>query len=159
MSDGNTDKMGDGGSAYRSLLGGVMYASISTRPDICHAVSSASTVMSAPDQGHYSQAKRIIRYLAGTKELGIHYSSKGENILTGYCDSDWGGDRSSRRSTTGYVFYLNGGPISWNTKRQPTVALDDSGRIHESSRKHQVQEACEPNASPFRRAYSLSFSR
>ena len=65
----------------------------------------------------------MVRYLKGTPELGIWYDRSGDNTLIGYSDADWGGDRASRRSTTGYIFLLNGGPISWGTRRQPTVAL------------------------------------
>jgi hypothetical protein len=43
--------------------------------------------------------------------------------MNGYCDADWGGDADRRRSTTGYVFFMGKGAVSWNSKRQPTVAL------------------------------------
>ncbi len=43
--------------------------------------------------------------------------------MRGYCDADWGGDANERRSTTGYVFFVGVGAVSWNCKRQPTIAL------------------------------------
>jgi hypothetical protein len=63
-----------------------------------------------------------MRYLKGTMELKLTLGGK-DISLQGYCDADWGGDASTRKSTTGYVFFLGVGAISWNSKRQPTVAL------------------------------------
>jgi len=75
--------------------------------------------------------KRVIRYGQGTKEIGVKYRATGDcpgnSIeLVGYSDADWAGDRDTRRSTTGYVFMLGGGCISWASKLQPTVALSSA---------------------------------
>ena len=67
-------------------------------------------------------AKRVLRYLKGTINYRIEYT-KEKDCLTGYVDSDWGGDTINRRSNTGYVTYLSGGPISWNSRKQKSVAL------------------------------------
>jgi hypothetical protein len=66
--------------------------------------------------------KRIMRYLKGTLDLKLCLAGK-DVSLRGYCDADWGGDANERRSTTGYVFFVGVGAISWNCKRQPTIAL------------------------------------
>ncbi len=59
--------------------------------------------------------------MAGTTDYGLKFG--GGNIgLTGYCDADYGGDLDTRRSTTGYVYLLHGGAITWSSKRQATVA-------------------------------------
>jgi hypothetical protein len=66
--------------------------------------------------------KRIMRYLKGTLDLKLCLEGK-DVSLRGYCDADWGGDANERRSTMGYVFFVGVGAVSWNCKRQPTIAL------------------------------------
>ena len=78
--------------------------------------------MSKPTAVHWSAAKGVLRYLASTIDYGITFSG-GDAPLVGYCDSDYAGDVDSRRSTTGYVFIMHGGAISWNSRLQPTVAV------------------------------------
>jgi hypothetical protein len=153
---------------YQSLVGALLYSSISTRPDVAHAVNMCSRFMSDPGNKHWKAAKRILRYLKATSDLGLNYGkymqtsttdhtnfnyylqvtegnkrirlSHGEENqfelkgriegtgieLSGYCDSDWGGCLDTRRSTTGYMICINGGVISWSSKRQPTVALSSA---------------------------------
>lgn len=66
-----------------------------------------------------------MRYLRGTIKYGITYGAvKGD--LTGYSDADWAANLDERKSTTGYVFTMNGGAISWNSRKQPTVALSST---------------------------------
>jgi hypothetical protein len=76
-------------------------------------------------------AKRVLRYLQGTKDLSLVYeaSSKddyGKPSIVGFSDADWGGDLETRRSTTGYLFKLGSGAVSWASKLQPTVALSSA---------------------------------
>lgn len=66
--------------------------------------------------------KRIIRYLKGTSGFKLCLGGKVQALM-GYCNADWAGDANERRSTTGYVFFVGVGAISWNCKRQPTIAL------------------------------------
>lgn len=110
---------------YRELVGSLLYLSICTRPDISYAVGALARHMANPSSEHWTAAKGVLRYLAGTVDIGIIYGDPG-NInkeFSGYCDADYAGDLSTRRSTTGFVFKLNGGIISWSSKLQPTVAL------------------------------------
>ena len=112
---------------YQSLVGSLLYAAVSTRPDIAQTVSKLSRMMSRAEAHHLQRAKRVLAYLKGTSERGLRFSGGGlhdaPNIVLGYSDADWAGDLASRRSTTGYAFLLNGAVISWNSKLQPTVAL------------------------------------
>ena len=108
---------------YQRLIGSLMYLAVATRVDIAQAVNTLARVMSAPTEHHWDLAKRVLRYLKGTSELGITFSGGSKNILIGYTDSDWAGDINTRRSCTGYVFMLNKGCISWNSKLQSTVTL------------------------------------
>jgi hypothetical protein len=113
---------------YKMMVGSLIYASISTRPDITHATNMVARSMSAPSLDNLTQVKRIFRYLSGSRSLGLLYSSPLSHNhqqaveITGYCDSDWGGDKSDGKSTTGFCTKINGNLISWQTKKQPTVA-------------------------------------
>ena len=109
---------------YQSLIGSLLYASVSTRPDITMAVSHLSRYMARPSTVHWEQAKRVLRYLQGTLDWQLVYGA-GESTatLTGYSDADFAGDADGRRSRTAFVFLLNGAAVSWKSQRQPTVAL------------------------------------
>ena len=112
---------------YQALVGALLYAAMCTRPDIAFAVQQLSRHLQSTTAVHWVAGKRVLRYLQGTKALGITYRSDPESpALTGYSDSDWGGGLPTRRSTTGYVFQFAGGPISWSSRLQPTVALSST---------------------------------
>ena len=90
------------------------------------------TTCSCGNYPHLEAAKRVFRYLKKTISFGLAYRSSVSipgmpeilpNTLWGYVDSDWAGCPDSRRSTSGFVFMLNGAAISWRSKRQPTIAL------------------------------------
>lgn len=93
-----------------------MFSMIETRPDIACSTSVASRFAKNPSHSHTEGVKRILKYLKGTKDCGIVHGGDGKegNKLTieGYYDSDWAGDKTSRRSTSGFIFMLNGGPVS-----------------------------------------------
>lgn len=72
---------------------------------------------------HMEAVRRILRYVKSTIDYGLLYKKGEECKLVGYCDSDYGGDHDTRRSTTGFVFKLGTGTISWCSKKQPTVSL------------------------------------
>ena len=126
---------------YRSMIGSINYLAVATRPDLALAVSLASQVMESPASMHVLWVKHILKYLKGTTDLGITYTQQANqptlqgyshgikrleqlplSILQGYSDSDWAGCRETRRSHSGYVFQLNGGPVSWYSKKQECVA-------------------------------------
>ena len=110
---------------YQAMIGSIMFAMIETRPDIAFATSLVSRHAKNPGKQHMEAVKHILRYLQGTKTKGITFGG-GDLIIQGYSDSDWAGSKEDRKSTSGYVFMLNGGPISWCSKRQPTVALSST---------------------------------
>jgi hypothetical protein len=108
---------------YKAAIGSLLYLVTCTRPDIAHAVGIASRT-SAPTEAHWQLVKRILRYLAGTRDLGISFrweSSPPE--LVGYCDADYANDVETRRSTSGYAIFYGKGPIAWRCQRQPIVSL------------------------------------
>jgi hypothetical protein len=108
---------------YQSAVGSLMYAMTCTRPDIAYAVSTASRFCSNYGSAHWVAVKRIMRYLKGTAHYRLQLGGGAGVVLSGYCDADWAGDLDERKSTTGYAFYIGDGLISWNSKRQATVAL------------------------------------
>ena len=107
---------------YQSAVGSLMYAMLGTRPDIAFAVSVVSRYASNPTDTHHSAVKRIFRYLRATVQWHLTYKGPLEDLV-GYTDSDWAGDHGTRKSTSGYVYNLGSGAISWSSKRQATVAL------------------------------------
>lgn len=112
-------------SYYRAIVGSLIYAMTSTRPDLCYIVTKLSQHLSNPVTEHLTMAKHVLRYLKSTKDVGLVFTkSDGPLVLTGFSDADWGA-ASDRRSITGYAFRLSeSGPlITWKSKKQQTVAL------------------------------------
>nr|BAG74297.1 polyprotein [Neopyropia yezoensis] len=108
------------GNRYAELVGSLMYLSNQTRPDLAYAVGKLARRMSAPTEGDWRLAKGVLRYLRGTRNMGITYGK--EANLEGWVDSDFAGDTQSRKSTTGFVVTLHGGAISWRSRMQRLVA-------------------------------------
>jgi hypothetical protein len=114
---------------YASAVGALMYAALATRPDIAYAVTALCQFMANPAVSHWLAVKRVFRYLQGRKEYELTYGwtdgkTDGKHQpLYGYSDSDWGNDVNDRRSITGWVFLLHNGAVSWQSRKQPTVAL------------------------------------
>ena len=107
---------------YQSIVGSLLYVAIATRPDISQAVGGLSRFNSAPTETHLTAAKRILRYLKGTINLSLVYKKTENSEIIGYTDAEWANDLDTRRSTTGNVFVMSGGPISWISQKQATVA-------------------------------------
>ena len=113
---------------YRQAIGSLMYIALSTRPDIATALNKAAQHSINHDESHWIAVKRIFRYLKGTFNLALTLGNTKNNDmkLTAACDSDWAGDTDDRKSTTGYLFFLNDGLISWQSRKQNTVATSST---------------------------------
>ena len=118
---------------YRNMVGSLLYLACWTRPDISFAVSELSRFVSSPGESHMRAVKHLLRYLRGSREMGLNYSRPSNhgpmdrpNILWGFVDSDWAGCQDTRRSTSGFTLMLNGAAISWKSKRQTVVALSSA---------------------------------
>jgi len=107
---------------FRQLIGSLMYLSVAARPDITFAVNFLSQFNNAPGQQHWIAAKRILRYLKGTRDLGIVYKQTGDP-MTAYCDSDFANLHADKKSQSGFLFKFAGSAISWESKKQRSVAL------------------------------------
>ncbi len=103
---------------YRSAIGCIMWLSVGTRPDLAYAFGYLAKFSESPLVEHWTSIKRVLRYIAGTKTLGIEFGKSPEIIPIGFTDSDWAGCHASRKSTSGYVFTMAGGPVSWRSKKQ-----------------------------------------
>ncbi|KAJ9525182.1 hypothetical protein QJQ45_020705, partial [Haematococcus lacustris] len=106
---------------YSALVGSLLYLTCCTRPDIAFAVGALARHMSAPTKQHWAAACSVLCYLKGTADQGLLFG--GVSGLQGFSDADYAGDKDTARSTTGYIFTLNGGAISWSSRLQPTVAM------------------------------------
>jgi hypothetical protein len=123
---------------FQEIVGTLMYAAVSCRLDIAHAVHSLASDMQAPTGRSMLAAKRVLRYLAATKDIGLVFGTLagGKSAVSdtrghsntlldvcAYADADWANDKKDRKSITGWVAKLNGDPISWSSKKQRVVAL------------------------------------
>ena len=110
---------------YSELVGSLLYLSVCTRPDISQAMGVLARHMAKPSMEHWTAAKGVLRYIAGSLQTGILFG-KGSTTVEAYCDADFASDTETRRSTPGFVFILAGGAITWSSKLQPTVAVSTS---------------------------------
>ena len=101
---------------------------LGTRPDIAFAVAILSRFIAYPRVKHDKALNHIFQYLNGTIHLGITYSQSESPIPFGYSDSDYAGMvvKEGRKSTSGFIFFLVGGPVSWSCKRQSVVAMSST---------------------------------
>ncbi|GJT44623.1 ribonuclease H-like domain-containing protein [Tanacetum coccineum] len=106
---------------YRSFAGGLKYLTF-TRPDLSYAVQQICLYMHDPREPHLAALKRILRYVQGTLDLGLHLYASSTTSLVGYTDADWAGCPSTRRSTSGYCVFLGDNLLSWSAKRQHTLS-------------------------------------
>ncbi|CAI5530897.1 unnamed protein product [Closterium sp. Naga37s-1] len=95
------------GKRFHSLVGSLMYTAVSTRPDLAYAAGVLGRVVSNPHTEHVRAGGRVLHYLQGTPNLGLVYEA-GPIELNGYADSDYTGDPSTCKSTSGYVFTFLG---------------------------------------------------
>ena len=108
---------------YQQYIGSLIYLTTHTRPDLAFSVYNCARHMSNPSKEHFTAVNRIFKYLNYTEENGLYFYSATAPILLGYTDADWGGDLTTRKSTTGYIFLFGNTPISWASKLQKSTAL------------------------------------
>ena len=111
-------------SSYRAIVGGILC--VCTRPDLSFSIGVLARQMLAPTMRHFRMLKRVLRYKAGTRNLGLHYARVPPlhtSALVAAVDSDWGGCIESRLSTTGYLESIHDTPVYWRIKRQTVVTL------------------------------------
>ncbi len=116
---------------YRNIVGELLYLAHMSRPDIAHITGLLSRFLENPGKKHWEAAKRVLRYLKGTINLGLvfegnyHSTEKDANEylqIEAYSDADWGRDLHGRKSVFGFIIQLNGCPITWVSRKQTFVA-------------------------------------
>ena len=115
---------------YRGVVGSLLYLTMVTRPDICFAVKELSRLLDSPGKDAWAATQHLLEYVHNTHHYSIRYTRPSDTdllkitgLLQGYSDADWAGQVDDRRSTSGYVFFMAGGPVSWQSKTQKSVAL------------------------------------
>ncbi|RVW49846.1 Retrovirus-related Pol polyprotein from transposon RE1 [Vitis vinifera] len=107
---------------YRSMIGSLLYLTAS-RPDIAFSVGVCARYQACPKESHLIALKRIIRYIAGTLELGLWYPFDTHSDVACYTDADWAGNVDDRKSTSGGCFYIGNCLVAWMSKKQNSVSL------------------------------------
>ena len=114
-------KLGDIDSTYRSMVGALQYLTL-TRPDLCFAVNKVCQFLHAPTTDHWSAVKRILRYVKGTCDIGLHLRKSSSAIVSAFSDADWAGCVDDRRSTGGFAVFFGCNLVSWSARKQATVS-------------------------------------
>ena len=107
---------------YASAIGSLMYAQVCTRPDIAYIVGMLGRYLSNPGKDHWIAAKHVMRYLKRTKDYMLTYQKSDQLEIIRYSDFDFAGCQDSMKSTSGYIYLLVGGAISWKSVKQSIVA-------------------------------------
>lgn len=111
---------------YQEIIGSLNYAACLCRPDITFAVSLLSRFNRAPMIKHWEAAKRVLKYLSGTIDYGIKFDTNQPLELIAYSDADWANDKTTRKSVSGIIILLAGGPVIFRSKTQSLVALSST---------------------------------
>ena len=104
---------------YSSAIGSLQYAQVCTRPDLAYVTGLLGIYQSNPGIEHWKLVKKVLCYLQGTKSLMLTYRRSYSLHIEGYTDSNYAGDE--RKSTSGYIFTLVGGAISWKSSKQTSL--------------------------------------
>jgi hypothetical protein len=107
---------------FKRLVGSLMYLTM-TRHDIMYGVILISRFMENPKESHWKEGKRILRYVNGTINFGIKYSTSEYFRFIGYTHNDCGGNIDDRKSTSQYTFHFGTGMVSWASRKQPIMTL------------------------------------
>nr|KYP73924.1 hypothetical protein KK1_006583 [Cajanus cajan] len=131
ISDETTEASDPG--LYRNVVGALQYITI-THPNIAYTINKLYQFMHRPLEEHWKTTKRVLRYLKGTLDYGLHFKASQPLDIMGYSDSNWATDLTNMRSTTCYCLYLGSNIVSWQAKKQKmypkVVQKQNSGVWH-----------------------------
>ena len=103
------------------MIGRLIYLSIARR-DIVYSVRMLSQFMHEPRKPHWKVALRVLRYIKVTPGQELVLPSENNLRLQAYCDSGWGGCRTSRRSIFWFCIFLGNSIIPWKSKKQTNMS-------------------------------------
>ncbi|KAL0298447.1 UNVERIFIED_CONTAM: Retrovirus-related Pol polyprotein from transposon TNT 1-94 [Sesamum radiatum] len=106
---------------YSIIIGSLMYIMNCTRPDIAYAVNKLSRFTSNLSKDHWKWLIRVLRYLKYTSNYGL-YCTRYPAVSEGYSDANWISDSKDTKSTSGYVFTIGSGVVSWKFSKQTCIA-------------------------------------
>lgn len=106
---------------YREAVESLMFLAIISRPDIAFAVNNVSKFLNNHNASHWQAVKRIFAYLINNIDLGIEYHGNDNEFE--FSDADYANDIETRRSTSGYVFSIAHGLVTWSSQRQKLVSM------------------------------------
>ncbi|GJU17585.1 retrovirus-related pol polyprotein from transposon TNT 1-94 [Tanacetum coccineum] len=89
-------------------------------------LATPSGLILMPSPRYMAALKRILRYIQGTLQFGLHLTKSSTNSLVSYTDANWAGCPDTARSTSGYCVYLGDTLVSWSSKRQPTLSRSNA---------------------------------
>ena len=116
-----------GRTLYQKKVGSLLFAAISTRPDIAFATAKLSQFNQRPGKVHHEAADRVIRYLYRTRYLSIQYGQQSTaTSLVCASDASFADNRIDGKSSQGYMMKLFGGPIAWRANKQDTVTTSST---------------------------------
>ncbi|XP_075103448.1 secreted RxLR effector protein 161-like [Nicotiana tabacum] len=107
---------------YAYVVGRLIYAQVCTRPDIVFVVGMLRRYQNNPTIDHLRVAKKVLRYLQGTKDYMLMYNRLDNFEVIVYSDSNFVGCIDSRKSTSRYIFMLASGAISWRSSKHILTA-------------------------------------
>jgi hypothetical protein len=107
--------------SYASAVESLMYGQICTRPDLAFVTGMLTRYQKNPGISHWNEIKKALRYIQGTNDLMLTYERSDSLKIVAYSDSDFVGYLDTDRYTSGYVFKLAGGAISWSSFKQTVM--------------------------------------
>jgi Reverse transcriptase (RNA-dependent DNA polymerase) len=113
------------GILYCEAVGLLMYVAVGIWPNIAFTITTLSQYLMGAGHAYWEKAKHVFHYLKGTRTLRITYGGGATEIVR-FSDADWGVKVNNQHSVSGYLFQINGGPVSWSLKKQHVVALSST---------------------------------
>ncbi|TMC16799.1 MAG: hypothetical protein E6J34_19505, partial [Chloroflexi bacterium] len=117
------DEESANGELYRQMIGSLMFLAQYARPDISYAVSALSQFNKDPSIHHFRAVKHLLRYIQATKDLSIVFNGNSNNSLIGYSDANYANNPDDRKSTSGILFFIANGIISFQSSKQSVIAM------------------------------------
>ncbi|CEO95070.1 hypothetical protein PBRA_009602 [Plasmodiophora brassicae] len=136
QSDIERDEMAN--KPYLKLIGCLTWLAHRCRPDIAYITNVLAQFSSNPGISHWRAGQRVLKYLAGTTTRGIRYERQPQDLLLAYADADWASDPETRRSRSGHVILMAGGPVHWQSRRQDLGAV----KVSLSSTHAEIKSLC-----------------